>query len=165
MVRLMSISPYCSVTLLSYSPLAGVRTVAATEMATLLDMDIRGGLYQDSTARLTAMTKQPDPALRMQFACWAIDRAPSEELRNLVPLEMFILHYARSLPAWVTLAKSPALNIVVLDWPDGTGGYSLRGYFVGSEGPMAAEHLPFFYEQQRELASPDVQALMPLIFN
>lgn len=145
--------------------MAKVRLVSAAQDSIFSDTHVRGRQYRATMEQLAAMTRQPDPALRLQFAFWAIDKAPSEELRALVPLETFILHYARSLPAWDAIQDAPALNIVVLDWPDGKGGYTVRAFLIGSDAPMTGDGLPFFYESQREKAAPEVQRSMPAPFD
>ena len=160
----MSTPRYNAITLLSYSPVEKVRLVSAAQGCTFADIHLRGPQYRATMEQLAAMTRQPDPALRLQFAFWAIDKAPSEELRELVPLETFILHYARTLPAWDALQDAPALNIVVLDWPDGKGGYTVRAFLIGTDAPMTGDGLPFFYESQREKVAPEAQRSMPAPF-
>lgn len=162
---IMSIPRYNSITILSYSPVAKVRLVSAAQWSIFSDTHLHGPQHRAAMQQLAAMTKQPDPALRLQFAFWAIDKAPSEELRGLVPLETFILHYARGLPAWDALQDAPALNIVVLDWPDGIGGYTIRAFLMGSDAPMTAEGLPYFYESLREKLAPEMQRSMPAPFD
>lgn len=158
----MPIPAFNSVSILSFSPLCGIRRASGTTLEVLQETDLRGTLHQQQCQQLAALTKQEDPLLRLVFGLWAIDKAPSPDLAARVPLEIFILHYARTLPAWSMLGRAPALNIVALDWPSGDG-YEVRVYLVGTDSPMAPESLPFFYEARRDEVSADVRAGMPLI--
>ncbi|MCK1788807.1 hypothetical protein [Pseudomonas violetae] len=156
----MPVPNYSTISILAFSPLAGVRRASGTTMTTISEVDERGARFKADSDQLAQLTKQEDPKLRLAFAFRAMDRAPSAHLRDLVPLEMMILHYARTLPAWPILGHAPSLNIITLDWPDGEG-YEVRAYLVGTKEPMSPEQLPFFYEQQRESVQPAVAAKMP----
>jgi len=157
----MTVPLFQSITILCYSPIAGIRCASGTTNATIADLDEHGPMYTRDVQQLAALTKQTDPERRLEFALWAIDNAPSEELKGLVPLEAFILHYVRSTAAWDGLHASPALNVIVLDWPKDNG-YEFRAYLVGADGPFMPNQLPFFYEQRRDAASSEMKAVMPL---
>lgn len=156
----MPVPNYSTISILAFSPVAGVRRASGATMAAVSEIDARGARYKADSDQLVQLTKQEDPKLRLAFAFRAMDRAPSVHLRDLVPLEMIILHYVRTLPAWPILGQAHALNIITLDWPDGEG-YEMRAYLVGTKAPMPPEQLPFFYEQQRESFLPAVAAKMP----
>lgn len=158
----MAIPFFQTICVMSYSPLRGVRRASGTSMPVLQDLDRRGVTYRLQCEQLTALTKQADPRLRLTFGLWAIDKAPAKELADLVPLEVMILQYARTLPAWDLMAEAPALNIIALDWPSADG-YEVSIYIVGTDAPMEPDSLPFFYEARREEASPARQARMPLV--
>ncbi|MHC5195030.1 hypothetical protein ACYSUW_14845 [Pseudomonas frederiksbergensis] len=157
----MALPSYQAISIYSYSPVAGVRCVSGTSNETLEDLDARGPMFQADTKQLATLTRQEDPALRLQFALWALDKAPSEDLKKKIPLEAFILHYVRGTPAWEALRGAPALNVILIDWPT-PDGYQFRAYMVGAAGPFNEHDLPFFYEQRRDEAQPGVRASMPL---
>ncbi|WP_137187893.1 hypothetical protein [Pseudomonas asiatica] len=158
----MAIPTYSVVSIMSYSPLAGIRRATGVPMVLLKDADERNATFRAVDAQLTGLTKQPDPKRRLEFGFWALDNAPSPELKDRVPLEVMIVHYVRTLPAWPTLGHSPALNIVTLDWPV-DGGYEIRAFLVGTDEPMPPEQLRFFYEQQRELVKTEISSRMPAV--
>ena len=157
----MTVPSFQSISILAYSPIVGIRCATGTSNTIIADLDARGPLYSRDVEILNKLTNQTDPERRLEFALWALDNAPSEELKGLIPLEAFILQYARNSPAWAGLSASPALNVIVLDWPQDKG-YEVRAYLVGSDGPFMPSQLPFFYEQRRDAAHPQVQAGMPL---
>lgn len=146
---------------MSYSPVRGVRRTAGTSISVLEELDRRGATYKLQCDELIALTKQADPRLRLIFGFLAIDKAPAQELADLVPLEVMILQYARSLPAWDQMAPAPALNVITLDWPVADG-YEMKVYFVGTDYPMEPDSLPFFYEARRDEVAPAIRANMPL---
>lgn len=161
----MALPSYQLISIYSYSPVAGVRCVSGISNESLRDLDARGPMFQADTKQLTMLAKQDDPALRLKFALWAIDRAPSEDLRSKIPIEAFILHYVRDTPAWEKLQAAHALNVVLIDWPF-ENDYQVRAYLVGAAGPFSHRDLPFFYEQRRDESHPELRATMPLpIFN
>jgi len=157
----MSLPSYHSISIYSYSPVVGVRCLSGISNETLQDLAKRGPMFQADTKQLALLTKQDDPELRLKFALWALDRAPSEDLKRKIPLEAFILHYVRGTPAWEKLQAAHVLNVVLIDWPLDSG-YQIRAYLVGAAGPFSQRDLPFFYEQRREESPPNIQATMPL---
>lgn len=157
----MTVPIYQSISILSYSPVAGVRCGSFTSNETLRDLDARGPMYLADSNQLATLTSQSNSLLRLKFAFRALDNAPSQEIKALIPLEAFILHYARDTHAWGSLKGAPALNMIVLDWPV-TDGYETRVYLVGMSGPFLPAQLPFFYEQRREEASAELRKTMPL---
>lgn len=158
---IMSLPSYQAISIYCYSPVVGVRCVSGISNETLQDLDVRGPMYQADTKQLAMLTRQDDPALRLQFALWALDKAPSEDLKKKIPIEAFILHYVRGTPAWEGLRAAPALNVILIDWPV-PDGYQFRAYMVGGAGPFSERDLPFFYEQRREEAQPGIRDTMPL---
>lgn len=156
----MAIPAYSVVSIMSYSPFAGIRRATGVPMGLLRDADERNSTFLAVDAQLSGLTKQPDPKRRLEFGLWALDNAPSPELKDRVPLEVMIVHYVRTLPAWPTLGHSPALNIVTLDWPV-DGGYGIRAFLIGTDEPMPPEQLRFFYEQQKERMKPEISSRMP----
>lgn len=157
----MALPSYQAISIYSYSPVAGVRCVSGISNESLLDLDVRGPMFQADTKQLAMLTRQEDPSLRLKFALWALDKAPSEDLKRKIPIEAFILHYVRGTPAWEGLRSAPALNVILIDWPV-TDGYQFRAYIVGAAGPFNERDLPFFYEQRRDEMQPAVRASMPL---
>lgn len=156
----MALPDYSTVSILSYSPIAGVRRATGVPIKLLKDADERNAVFSADATQLTSLTKQPDPKLRLVFGLWAMDNAPSPDLRDRIPLEVMIIHYVRSLPTWSMLSKAPALNIITLDWPVGDS-YELRAFLIGGDAPMPPEQLRYFYEQQKGLYRPEVADLMP----
>nr|WP_193069092.1 hypothetical protein [Pseudomonas fluorescens] len=156
----MALPDYSTVSILSYSPIAGVRRATGVPVGLLKDADERNAVFSADAAQLTSLTKQVDPKLRLTFGLWAMDKAPSPDLRDRIPLEVMIVHYVRSLPTWSMLSKAPALNIITLDWPVGDS-YELRTFLIGGDAPMPPEQLRYFYEQQKGLYRPEVADLMP----
>lgn len=157
----MTFPTYGTISIFSYSPVRGTRCACGISNEALQDLDSRGSMFIADTEQLARLTKQKDPALRMQFALGAHDRAPSQEMRSRIPLANFILHFARETQAWESLKPAPALNLILIDWPEG-GGYQIRAYMVGAAGPLHDRDLPFFYEQRRNEAQSSMQASMPL---
>ncbi|MDF9779309.1 hypothetical protein [Pseudomonas baetica] len=158
---IMALPSYQAISIYSYSPIAGVRCVSGISNETLQDLDVRGPMFQADTKQMAMLTRQDDPALRLQFALWALDKAPSEDLKKKIPIEAFILHYVRGTPAWDGLRGAPALNVILIDWPVADG-YQFRAYMLGAAGPFNVPDLPFFYEQRRDEAQPGIRASMPL---
>jgi len=157
---LVAIPTYSAVSIMSYSPLEGIRRATGVPMALLKDADERNSTFRAVDAQLSSLTKQADPKRRLEFGFWALDNAPSPDLKDRVPLEVMIVHYVRTLPAWPTLGHSPALNVITLDWPF-EGGYEIRAYLIGTDKPMPPEQLRFFYEQQKDRMKPEVSSRMP----
>lgn len=157
----MALPSFQVISLYSYSPVTGVRYVSGISNETLQDLDARGPMFLADTNQLATLTRQEDPSLRLQFALWALDKAPSEDLKKKIPIAAFILHFVRGTPAWGGIRAAPALNVILIDWPV-SDGYQFRAYMVGAAGPINERDLPFFYEQRREEAQPDIRASMPL---
>lgn len=156
----MALPAYSAISILSYSPIAGVRRATGVPMVLLKDADERNATFLAVDAQLNGLTRQPDPKRRLEFGLWALDNAPSPELRDRVPLEVMIVHYVRTLPGWPILGHSPALNIITLDWPV-EGGYEIRAFLIGTGTPMPPDQLQFFYEQQKERMNPEISSKMP----
>lgn len=157
----MAIPTYSTVSFLSYSPVKGVRRASGGPVELLRSADEQRPEYQAQAAELTRLTKQANPRLRLLFGFWAMDNAPVPELRDRVPLELLILHYVRTLPAWSLQLEAPACNIITLDWPNGEAGYDCRAYLVGTDAPFDPVQLRFFYEEQRERLKPEIAQTMP----
>ncbi|SER40562.1 MULTISPECIES: hypothetical protein [Pseudomonas] len=144
----MTVSQYKSINLFSYSPLVGVRYSVTTDQQILEDMDQHGTLFCRSTIELARLTKLADPAQRLQFGLRAYDRAPDESSRENVPLVWMLLHYVRDLEEWSHLQPGAALNIVVIDWPQGTG-YELRAWLIVADNALQAASIPALYSARR----------------
>lgn len=157
----MALPDYSTVSILSYSPIAGVRRATGVPTKLLKDADERNAAFSADADQLTTLTKQPDPKLRLMFGLWAMDKAPSADLRDRIPLEVMIVHYVRSLPTWSMLSKAPALNIINLDWPVGDS-YEIRVFLIGGDAPMPPEQLRYFYDEQKSLYRPEIADLMPV---
>lgn len=156
----MALPDYSTVSILSFSPIYGVRRATGVPPQLLKDADERNAVFNADSDQLTSLTKQPDPRLRLLLGLRAIDKAPSPDLRDRIPLEVMIVHYVRSLPTWSMLSKAQALNIIILDWPAGDS-YEVRAFLIGGDAPMQPEHLRYFYEQQKTLFRPEVADRMP----
>lgn len=153
---------YRTISIMSFSPIKGVRRTVSTTQALLDLIDRKGHEYRDQVEQLTKVTRQPDTQLRLVFGLWAIDQAPSKDLAERVPLELMILHRARELSAWEQIKQAPALNIVLLDWPV-PDSYETRIFLVGADDSMPVESLPYFYEARRDEAAKAGRISMPAI--
>lgn len=157
----MAVPEYTAISIYSFNPIAGVRRATGVPLSLLQDADQRTAQFQKDAEQLASLTKQTDPLLQLSFGIWAVDNAPSIILRDRVPLEVMIIHCARSLSAWSKMGHSPALNVIALDWQTSVRKYEVRVFLVGTDAPMPVESLQFFYEQQKDGMRPEVSATMP----
>ncbi|WP_312271594.1 hypothetical protein [Pseudomonas sp.] len=144
----MSLPQYNSVNLFSYSPHRGVRYNVTTDQHILEDIDKHGTLFCRSTIELARLTKLADPAQRLQFGLRAYDRAPDESSQENIPLVWMLLHYVRNLEEWNHLQPGAALNVVVIDWPQGAG-YELRAWLMASDTALEPASVPALYAARR----------------
>lgn len=68
----MPVPNYSTISILAFSPVAGIRRASGTTMAAISEIDARGARYKADSEQLVQLTKQEDPKLRLAFAFQAM---------------------------------------------------------------------------------------------